>query len=329
MIQKINKIKNPRWLYLLLAVLLSNATDTIAQNGKLLHKETVTLNDTIEKRLSERPEYKEYQNVQRTTELYKITYQSDGLRVNGYLAMPRGPGNHPVIIYNRGGNRNFGSISDIRATFFLRSMASWGYIVVASNYRGGGGSEGMEEFGGNDVNDILNLIPLVENIKNADTTRMGIYGWSRGGLMTYRTLTETCKFKAAIIGAGMANSFRTIEERPEMEKNVYSELVPNYDNNKEEELRKRSAVYWVDKLCKTTPIMLLHGSGDWRVSPKDAMEMADSLYSRQHPFRLHFYEGGDHGLTEYREQTDNEIRAFLDYYVRDMKTHPDMQPHGR
>lgn len=297
-----------------------------SQNGKLLNKEGVTLHDTLKQRLSKAPNF---ESIQKETELFKITYESDGLKINGYLAKPKTDGSYPVIIYNRGGNRDFGALDDLRASYFLQTIAHWGYVVVASNYRGGGGSEGMEEFGGKDVNDIHNLIPLVANIKEADTTRMGVYGWSRGGMMTYRALSETCKFKAAVIGAGMANSSRNIEERPEMEKYVFSQLLPNYENNKEVELKKRSAIYWTDKLCKTTPILLLHGSGDWRVSPKDVLDMADSLYAKKHPFRLLFFEGGDHGLSEYRQDVNENVKAFLNYYVKDGKTHPDMEPHGR
>ncbi|WP_190809107.1 S9 family peptidase [Flagellimonas sp. S3867] len=297
-----------------------------AQNGELYHKEKVVLHDTIKQKIANRPVI---QKTVDATQLYSIIYESDGLKIKGYLATPKTEGVYPVIIFNRGGNREFGALNDLRATYILQTIASWGYVVAASNYRGGGGSEGMEEFGGKDVNDVHNLVPMLANMKGADTTRMGIYGWSRGGLMTYRVLSETCKFKAAIIGAGVANSFRNIEARPEMEKYVFSQLLPNYETNKEAELKKRSAVYWVDKLCRTTPILLLHGSGDWRVSPKDALDMADSLYAKKHPFRLHFYEGGDHGLSEYRSLTDNNIKEFLDHYVKNLKTHPHMKPHGR
>lgn len=298
----------------------------VAQNGKLIEKTPVVYQDSIHQKFKDISTFSEHHA---TTDLYKITYLSDGLKINGYIAQPKEPGIYPVIIFNRGGNRDFGSINDIRANFLLRKMASWGYVVAASNYRGGGGSEGMEEFGGADVNDVHNLIPLLANEKMADTTRLGIYGYSRGGLMTYRAIAESCKFKAAIIGAGVANSIRNIEKRPEMEQYVYSELIPDYENNKEKGLKDRSAIFWTDKFCKTTPIMLLHGSSDWRVSPEDALDMADSLYKYKHPFRLHFYEGGDHGLSEYRDETWNDIKEFMDNYVKDLKPLPNMEPHGR
>jgi dipeptidyl aminopeptidase/acylaminoacyl peptidase len=311
-------------LLFFVSIYLLTFGNILSQNGKIIKKETIVLPDSVVQELNN-PLIKD---IQSKVELSSITYESDGLKINGFLAIPKEDGTYPVVIFNRGGNRDFGALNNLRATFFLGQIASWGYVVTASNYRGGGGSEGMEEFGGKDVNDIHNLVPMLANLKMADTARMGIYGWSRGGLMTYRTLAESCKFKAAIIGAGVANSFRNIEKRPELETNVYSELIPNYAKKKEEALTARSATMWTEKLCNTTPIMLLHGSADWRVSPLDALEMANLLYKKKHPFRLHFYEGGDHGLTEYRTETSKVIKEFLDHYVRDVKPLPNMEPHG-
>jgi len=57
----------------------------------------------------------------------------------------------------------------------LGRIATWGYVVAASQYRGNAGGQGKEEFGGADVDDVLNLIPLLESLPQADTTRIGMY----------------------------------------------------------------------------------------------------------------------------------------------------------
>ena len=74
-------------------------------------------------------------------------------------------------------------------------------MVVASQYRGNDGGEGMEEFGGADVNDIFNLIPVLDQNPKADTSRIGMEGTSRGGMMTYLCLKRSCRFKAAVVTA--------------------------------------------------------------------------------------------------------------------------------
>jgi dipeptidyl aminopeptidase/acylaminoacyl peptidase len=111
--------------------------------------------------------------------------------VKGYLAVPKRGDRLPCLIFNRGGNRGFGALTDGYAAMVLGKLATWGYVVAASQYRGNAGGEGREEFGGADLQDVLHLIPLLESLPQADTSRLGMYGWSRGGLMTYLALTKT------------------------------------------------------------------------------------------------------------------------------------------
>ena len=261
-------------------------------------------------------------------EILDIAYSSDGLRVKGFLLTPKAEGSYPCVIYNRGGNREFGSISEYTVARVLAPLASWGYVVVAGQYRGVAGGEGIEQFGGAEVADILNLVPLLESQEKADASRIGLYGWSRGGMMTYLVLARSDRFKAAAIGGGLSDAFKMIESRPPMEE-VFSELVPNYASDKETALRERSAVLWADRLCKSTPILLMHGTADWRVEPQQAFDMAAALYAARHPFRLVMLEGGDHGLTEHRSEVDRLVRDWFDRYVRDSASLPNLEPHGR
>jgi dipeptidyl aminopeptidase/acylaminoacyl peptidase len=242
--------------------------------------------------------------------------------------MPTVGENLPCVIFNRGGNRESGALSDEQAARVLGKIASWGYVVAASQYRGNAGGEGREEFGGADVNDVLNLIPLLESLPRADATRIGMFGWSRGGMMTYIALARTDRIAAAIVGAGIVDLFDGIERQPKMEE-VYSELIPNYADDKERALAARSAIRWPEKLSKNTPILLLHGSADSRVHPTQALRMALALYESEHPFRFVFFEGGGHGLTEYQEEVDRLVKDWLDHYVRDQRPWPSLEPHGR
>ena len=298
-----------------------------SQDGKILKKEVFTISESVQLRLKENnPELVE--NLSQLN-FYKISYLSDGLQVTGYLVEPKKEGKYPCIISNRGGNRDFGQWSETGLVFFLGTMASWDYVVIASQYRGNDGGEGVEEFGGKDVNDVLNLVSTLKEVPKADTNRIGIQGGSRGGMMTYLALKESCAFKAASVTAGAANSFANIKSRPEMETHVYSELIPNYWENKEAELKARSAVYWADEMCKTTPLLIMHGSADWRVLPEESMELVEKLYKVKHPTRFILFEGADHGIREFRTDMFYEMKRHFDYYVRDLNSPPDMEPHGR
>ncbi|MES2748293.1 MAG: prolyl oligopeptidase family serine peptidase [Bacteroidota bacterium] len=86
---------------------------------------------------------------------------------------------------------------------------------------------------------------------------------------------------------------------------------------------------WADKICKTTPLLLLTGSADWRVSPEEQLQMVNKLYESKHPLRFVFFEGGDHSLIEHLDEVNHNARVFLDAYVRDKKTFPSLEPHGK
>ncbi|QEE51426.1 S9 family peptidase [Flavobacterium alkalisoli] len=260
-------------------------------------------------------------------EVYSITYASDSLKVNGYLVQPKTQGPHPVIIFNRGGNRDFGELILPYAYRFLGPLAKEGYVVIASQYRGNGGSEGTEEFGGSDVDDVVNLIDVLAEIKESDTTRIGMYGWSRGGMMTLRALTETNKIKAAVVG-GALSDMRAGLERPEMEK-VYSELIPNYANNKEAELTKRSAIEWVEKLPINVPLLMLHGNADWRVKCEQSLKLAIEFEKYRIPYRLVVFEGSDHGINENKNEVNKMVLNWFDRFLKNNEPLPDMKYHGR
>ncbi|QNR25357.1 alpha/beta hydrolase family protein [Croceimicrobium hydrocarbonivorans] len=271
---------------------------------------------------------KEYQYLD-SIEIYSISYLSDGLKINGLMVKPKAEGKYPCIIYNRGGNRNTGSLKIAHGATLLGQMASKGYVVIASQYRGSGGSEGQEEFGGADVNDVLILPRVLQEIPAADTSAIGLFGWSRGGMMTYRALSEGMKVKAAVVGGALADMPANIEDRPEMEKGVLAELVPNYEANKEAELQKRSAVSWPEKFPKDVPILLLHGNADWRVKADQSLKLALLLDQERVPYRLMIFEGGDHGISEFREEVSDEVIAWFDRFLKDGEALPNMKYHGR
>ncbi len=267
---------------------------------------------------------KEYRTIEKI-DMNRMVYLSDGLKITGMLIKPREKGLYPCIIYNRGGNRDFGKLS-ITDALNLGQLAIQGYVVIAGNYRGGGGSEGRDEYGGRDINDVLNLIEVLEEIEGADIDRIGMYGWSRGGMMTYMALTKTSRIKAAVVGA--APSDLTKIERSSLESNIYSRLIPNYWDNREEELKKRSAIFWVDKFPKNVPILLVHGNSDWRGKTEHALNLALEFDRHRIPYRLKIYEGADHGITEHRSDLNSEIYNWFYRFLKNGDKLPDMEYHG-
>jgi dipeptidyl aminopeptidase/acylaminoacyl peptidase len=253
-------------------------------------------------------------------EASRITYGSDGLRISGFLVKPKAAGNHPCVIFNRGGNRDFGAIAGRALVNQLCRIASWGYVVVASQYRG------QDQFGGQDLDDVLNLLPLLEAEPGADASRIGMIGFSRGGMMTCLALARTDRIRAAVVCSGLTDLLE-MRRRPEMEQ-VFRDLVPGYAQGDPAPLVARSATLWPDRLCKRTPILVLHGSADWRVDPGSALRFAEALLKVRQPFRMVMFEGSGHLLPEQAAERDRLTREWLDRFVRDRAPLPDLEPHG-
>ena len=295
------------------------------QNGKIIEKQPIQFSDSAITAVAQIiPPIRLFITK---SDFYKITYMSDGLKVNGYLAVPKKEGKFPCVIVNRGGNREFGAWNETSVLRFFANLASWDYVVVGSQYRGNGGSEGKEEFGGSDVNDVLNLMPLLANVEKTDTSRIGMYGWSRGGMMTYLALTKTDKLKAAVVGSGLTDPKALIKKRPEMD-SVFAELISGYTSNKDSVFKTRGAINWPEKICKKTPLLLMAGTADWRVTPEEQFTLAQKLIEVKQPVRFMAFEGGQHSLVEHMDEVNRNLRNFLDFYLRDRKPWPNLEPHG-
>lgn len=289
-------------------------TPGAAGNGRLISVSAVALPEGA----AARPEFA---SILGEVSVSSITYASDGLRVKGYLAVPRAGEHLPCVIWNRTGNRAFGALTSLDAVLVLGALARRGYVVAASQYRGAAGGDGRDEYGGADVGDVLNLIPLLESLPRADGTRIGMVGWGRGGMMTYLALSRTDRIAAAVVASGVSDLSEWLEKRRDME-NTFEALIPDFREKREETLLARSAVAWPEKLAPRTPILILGGAGDWSVNPEQSLDMAGKLLALRRPFRLVLLEGGGHQLHDQKEEADRLIRGWLDRYVRDREPVP-------
>lgn len=241
---------------------------------------------------------------------YKIKYLSDGLKVIGFVLKPKGESSKfPVIIYNRGGNREFGKISETTLEY-LAYLTSQNYVVLASQYRGNDGGEGREGFGGKDINDVLNLMPLARSLSFTDTSRIFMLGYSRGGMMTYIAIKDGVDIRAAAVVGGITDLDQTYHERELPMQSVISELV-GFDKN---EWKNRSAYYWPEKI--DIPVLILHGGADWRVRVSQAKKLAEKLQALGKTHELVIFYNGDHGLTTHRAERDRKILEWFAKYAK-------------
>lgn len=259
-------------------------------------------------------------------QMYAISYWSEGLRINGFLALPpptSAP--YPAIIFNRGGAGSRGTLQPEGAFQYIGIIASWGYVVAASNYRGQGGSEGTEEWGDGDVRDALNLLPLLAKLDYVDTDRLGLVGGSRGGMMAFMMVRRSTAFRAAVT-IGAPTMLHRCSPNSHTRRVFGRFLDPTLDI--EQQLRERSVLVWAHELPRTTPLLILHGTGDRRVEPDQSLHLALELQRLHFPYKLIMYDNADHILAGRRSESDCDIRWWLDHYVRDRAPLPKTGPHG-
>ena len=228
------------------------------------------------------------------SQYYRITYWSDGLRVVGFLGYPSGAGPFPAIIYNRGGVWNQGALSGRE----LVPLVEAGYVAIGSQYRGNAGSEGAETFGSGDVSDVLNLIALLQQMPIVDPGRIGMFGASRGGMVTYLALKEeslrgTRAIKVAATVGGLADLFMWRDDNPDVAHVAFAPFGA-YPETAPEQFVARSAVFWPELI--NAPLLLLHGEADTLVSPQQSRALAERLQQAGKQVQLVIFEGDNHAL---------------------------------
>ncbi|NJK71089.1 MAG: prolyl oligopeptidase family serine peptidase [Thermales bacterium] len=90
----------------------------------------------------------------------------------------------------------------------------------------------------------------------------------------------------------------------------------------------RSPLQWADEISDKVPLLIMHGTADWRVDLEHSLKMATKLYNHNKPFRLKIYEGGDHSIREHQGDVVQEILNWFDNYLLKNKQPPNLEKHG-
>ncbi len=239
----------------------------------------------------------------------RVMYRSSGLRVAGYVLRPAAPGPHPVLIWLRGGNRDYGKVEQV-TLLNLQWLADAGFVVIAPQYRGADGGEGRDEFGGADVEDVMALLPLARSIPDADVARLYLLGGSRGAMQGAIAMRQGLPVRAAAFRGGLFDLPAVLAARKDLE-NGWKEMMPDFAADREGALRRRSAVLWAGEM--RAPVLLVHGREDWR-SPVDGATQFDTQLAKVGADRkLVIYERDEHQLALHRPEWLQEV---VDWFRR-------------
>jgi len=243
-------------------------------------------------------------------ELLKITYLSDGLKIKGFIYKPKVTAGKklPAIIFNRGGLAD-GIIGPANFNYLweMHRYAQEGFVVLASQYRGADGGEGRDEAGGTDTNDVMSLIQLARSLDYVDTSRVFMWGFSRGAVMTLQAIKRGAPIRAAVIVGGPTDYLALANDPGFLE--FARNNFPDFEKRKEEHLRSRSAVLWADQL--NVPMLILQGAADPDLRPTQAMALAQKMDEAGKLYELIIYAKDDHPVSL---NAEDRLRRTIDWF---------------
>jgi dipeptidyl aminopeptidase/acylaminoacyl peptidase len=199
-------------------------------------------------------------------------------------------------------------------------FAANGYVVVSPNYRGsnGRGEKFMSaiagDWGNKEVVDVLAATDYVVEKGIADPDRLGIGGWSYGGITTDYTIASTPRFKAAISGAGSA-----------LQTSMYGidQYILQYDTelgppwkNPDAWMKVSYPFFHADRI--KTPTLFMAGEKDFNVPAAGSEQMYQALKSLGLDTQLVIYPNSFHGITLPSYRVDR-LERYIKWYDRYLK----------
>ena len=205
---------------------------------------------------------------------------------------------YPLLVFPHGGvHSNFSTYY----AHIIRELMAQGYIVIASEYRGstgyGAGMYRLIDYGGLEVNDVYaGKEYMLENYDFIDKNRVGILGWSHGGLITLMNIFEHPKdFKVAYAGVPVSDLIARMGYMTDSYRKLYS---ADYHIGKEayedvQEYRRRSPAWQAHKL--DTPLLIHTNTNDEDVNVLEVEHLIKSLKAEGKKFEYEIFEDAPGG----------------------------------
>lgn len=250
----------------------------------------------------------------------------DGLDLDGLLIRPADApaGPLPTVMLLHGGpygryTNGYNGGLHLSAQW----LASLGYAVLMPNYRGGMGrgnafaraasAQVGGAVGGAELTDAMTAVDAAIDRGIADPDRLGIVGWSQGGFLTAWAATQSDRFKAGVMGAGVSDwGMLTMDtDVPRFEAELGGSRP--WDGPGPHESARRSPISYASQV--STPLLILHGKEDPRIPVNQARGFARALREHGAAHELVVYPREGHPILERNHQLDL-YRRVREWYER-------------
>jgi dipeptidyl aminopeptidase/acylaminoacyl peptidase len=224
----------------------------------------------------------------------------------------------PLILYIHGGPNGQDSY---RFDFDRQFFAANGYAVLGVNYRGSSGRGSAyqkaiyADWGNKEVVDLIGAVDEAVHAGVADADRLGIGGWSYGGILTDYTIATTPRFKAAVSGAGSANQLAMYGT---------DQYITQYNMElgapwqaPDTWMKVTYPFFQADRI--KTPTLFMGGQSDFNVPIIGGEQMYQALRTLGVETQLVIYPSQFHGITIPSYRVDR-LKRYLEWYDRHLKT---------
>jgi len=269
-----NTAMSYRLSFLLLLVLSLNATLNAQQTTSNKIREALATSDCA--------------NVEGTQiKICKYDYVSNGLTVEAITFRPAGEGSFPGVLMIPGFQRTALDLISLGV-----ALAREGIAGVGISQPGFGRSQGKPDYVGPKTLQVLKEgFKKFKRESYVNRNRLGIYGFSRGGMAASLLVVQLDDLDAAVLGAGIYD-FKKAHDEATIEgirQNMESETGWT-----EAAIRERSSVFKMEKL--KCPVLILHGEKDENVPVTQAYLLRDRLTELKKEFEIKLFPDRPHGI---------------------------------
>lgn len=243
---------------------------------------------------------------------FLFRYPSDGFWVKGTLSFVPDAGPTPLLLHLRGGNKIFSLPHPASVYTTCRN-----YTVLSPVYRGGV-SEGIDEYGGEEVNDVkhaLDYFPeLQKKLKLPTPSITYMLGGSRGGMELFLALARSPALQQQIAKAaslsGLVDLHTSIRSRTDLKEMLIEEFGLPTDESEIEWINHRDPLQAVPLIRKDLPFLIVQGTADTRVSLVEGLNMVKKLQENGNLVTYLEVPEGSHCLTN----QDDPIGLIADWF---------------